>query len=219
MKNKYILCIILIKVFFSLNISAKEDTCQRKKFQISIGTNGFYLPEYKKYYFSTLNDDVFSPMLRYGINSANIEWYVTPKISCNLSFDGLLSKSKYTTSELDDPHRAGRFVRMGILSAGAGYSVFHKLKNSNKLHLETKVGGAVEYRIGREKAFAYSLVRVININAPGFKFAISENLVYKKRYVFGINAGFQAFRYNVKEYGDYGFPLIMSNTLYLGIKF
>lgn len=216
MRIGFILFIFLV-LWLNLTSASALDTTYRLKHQITIGTTGFYLPKFKDYSISAFNIDEFSTY-RFFINNASYQIKFNELYDLKFSYNGMKSnvyRINIDPSDLRDGSYS-KFVRLHIISAGVARSFNTDFKR--RFTLETQPGVSIQYRFGYERNL-WHLEQRKPLKGPGIKLNISENLVFNKRYVLGINADFHAFYQPDKEYALKDHNYFISNALYLGIKF
>lgn len=218
MRNLKLILFILFLMLQPVIILANNDTLRKYKNQISIGTTGFYLPEFRDYNISSFyEDNVFRPN-RLFISHLKYEREWNDRLAMQIEYNGFRSKNYlFIVNPFDQKYgRYSRGLTMFLFSAGCVGSIRSNIMNN--LALVTKYGGGFQFRFGEERPFIVR-DRSAPLDGPGVKLSISENLVYKKRYVLGINADFHAFYQPDREFQMKDHNYFMSNALYLGVKF
>ena len=90
---RFVNVLFIVSVFVTTRgvSEASNDSLFQKRNQISIGTNGFYLPKFKDYSISGFNLDEFYSY-RFFINNASYLRKVDELYDFKFSYDGMKSK-------------------------------------------------------------------------------------------------------------------------------
>lgn len=228
MMFKRILPIFLLLIFLSEIGLSNNDSLRNRKNLITVGTTGFYYNETGKYYILTGRN-----FLNLSINIYSFIRHISyeRKISKNLSLK--LSHQFYAQSSdnfvlREEKHNSYWEARdkcncYSILKGSEVYSLGMKgidgIDLSKNWTLNTSLGAHLQYNhqsiisvSAREGYFFF-------FDNPGYKLELSEDIIFRNRYVAGFNAGWNQFLKTKKEHSypeNYGF---FSNAFYLGIKF
>jgi len=216
MKYIYLPILVFILFFENANAIGNNDSLFSKRDQINIGTTGFFLPVYGDYNFTVINKQPFQ-FSRLIISHISYETKLKNKYTLQISYDGFATKLyRYYEDKNSSNDWYSRSVKMFVFSTGLAKSIDKKI--NSKISLGTKIAGAVQLRIGGEYIYVHSSFSN-SITSLGLKLAISEELVYKKRFVIGFNAGIHGFY--MKHLMDYtnAHTYFSTNALYLGVKY
>jgi hypothetical protein len=189
------------------------------KNQISIGTTGFYLPEFRDYNISSLNPDWAFRTTGMYISHLAFERTLNNRLSLRLDYNSLRSKVYSILENPDDLNQSRCAKRVTLFLFSAGIDGSTSINAGNSITFITKFGGGMQFRLGEERISTKRFLATAPLDGPGIKLSLSENLVYKKRYVLGINADFHAFYQPDREFQLKDHNYFMSNALYLGVKF
>lgn len=204
-------------LFLKMIPAMASDSFFSNKHQFTFGTTGIYLPEFQEYNISGNHQYIFSSH-RMKLSHLNYSYSMNKSLAIAIGYDGLRSRKFVIVTDPNDYEHGNysRMVNLNILLIGLNYSF--KSFNVGNNSLVTSFGTMIQYRFG-EELIGKHRPELVPLDGPGVKLSLSENLLFKKRYILGINADFHAFYQPDREFQMKDHNYFMSNALYLGVKF